>query len=664
MSDKIKKPIRQKLAVAAALLMGAIGVFISLFFPLRQAAQMKQSLKDKGLVVANMLASSAEAGLKFADASAIEEALKSLARVEEVQTALVFDGKGKRFAVYQEEKRGLIPESETTAKAGEAAGAHWSEINDLLILRTAVVSGKDTLGTIVLGISQSRLNADVSYSRMMAVGVGAILTFLGTLAFWLLATRIVKPIRQLQQVAQRVTEGDLNVAVNIRSGDEIQMLGESFQGLMEYLQAIALGAEALSNGDLTKEVKARSQKDVLSRNFGLAGSTLRKLISEVEGLIASAREGQLERRGDAQQFQGVYCGIVQGINDMLDAVVHPINEAAKVLDTVAAKNLKARIEGEYRGDYARIKTSLNLAVQNLGEALSQVATGAEQVTSAAGQISSGSQSLSSKANDQASSLQEVSGSLQEMASMTKQNAVNAKEARAMTEGAQSASERGVESMKRLSQSIDKIKSSSDATAKIVKTIDEIAFQTNLLALNAAVEAARAGDAGKGFAVVAEEVRNLAMRSAEAAKNTANLIEESVKNAESGVSLNQEVLKNLDEINAQIRKVSEVMAQIAVASNQQSQGVEQINHAVDQMNQVVQEVAANAEESASTATMLSTQSSQMLNMVQSFTIDAARGNGADKYPAWDITDAAKAHMPLPARSRRVTPAGKDFFLTAP
>src|SRR5204863_8178687 len=140
---------------------------------------------------------------------------------------------------------------------------------------------------------------------------------------------------------------------------------------------------------------------------------------------------------------------------------------------------------------------------------------------------------------QASSLEEISSSLQEVAAMARQNAANCKEARSIADTARKAAEHGFNQMERLSQSIEKIKTSADATAKIVKTIDEIAFQTNLLALNAAVEAARAGDAGKGFAVVAEEVRNLAMRSAEAAKNTANLIEESVKNVEGGVALNQE-----------------------------------------------------------------------------------------------------------------------------
>ena len=161
--------------------------------------------------------------------------------------------------------------------------------------------------------------------------------------------------------------------------------------------------------------------------------------------------------------------------------------------------------------------------------------------------------------EQASTLEEISSSLQEVGSMTRQNTANAQEARSLTESASGSTKKGVDCMGKLSDAIQRIKESSDETAKIIKTIDEIAFQTNLLALNAAVEAARAGDAGRGFAVVAEEMRNLAMRNADAAKNTANLIEGSVMNADSGVALNAEVLRSLTEIDQQVGKVSEVMS---------------------------------------------------------------------------------------------------------
>jgi methyl-accepting chemotaxis protein len=305
------------------------------------------------------------------------------------------------------------------------------------------------------------------------------------------------------------------------------------------------------------------------------------------------------------------------MNTTFEAVVAPFNETAAALEKLAGHDLTARVNGDYRGDFERIKQAMNTAGTSLAQALSQVASASQQITAVSGQISGSSQALSSSATAQASSLEEVSSSLQEMSSMTKQNASNAKEARSLSDGARGTAAKGVDSMKRLSEAINRIKASSDSTAKIVKTIDEIAFQTNLLALNAAVEAARAGDAGKGFAVVAEEVRNLAMRSAEAAKNTSNLIEESVKNAEGGVSINQEVLANLREINEQVNKVSEVMAEIASASDQQSQGIDQITTAVQQMSDMTQQNAANSEESAASALELDNLAHKMQKMVDAF-----------------------------------------------
>jgi methyl-accepting chemotaxis protein len=253
-------------------------------------------------------------------------------------------------------------------------------------------------------------------------------------------------------------------------------------------------------------------------------------------------------------------------------------------------------------------------VNALNQIISSLTTGSEQVFSAAGQVSSASQSLAEGATEQAAGLEETSSSLEEMASMTKQNADNAQQANTLATDARKAADTGSSSMSKMNEAIEEIQKSSDETAKIIKVIDEIAFQTNLLALNAAVEAARAGEAGKGFAVVAEEVRNLAMRSAEAAKNTSEMIEESVKNAKNGVDIAAEVGKVLDEIVGSIGKTSDLVGEIAAASQEQSQGIDQVNTSVNQMDKVTQQNAANAEESASASEELSAQAEQMNGIV--------------------------------------------------
>jgi methyl-accepting chemotaxis protein len=248
--------------------------------------------------------------------------------------------------------------------------------------------------------------------------------------------------------------------------------------------------------------------------------------------------------------------------------------------------------------------------------IASLSSGSGLIRSASERVASGSQSLSSGASEQASSLEETAASLEQLASMTKQNRDNAKLADTMATDTRNAVDHSRDAMERLGKTISLIKDSSDKTAKIIKTIDEIAFQTNLLALNAAVEAARAGDAGKGFAVVAEEVRSLAHRSAEAAKTTAALIEEAQKNAGDGVSVSGEVAKILARIVESTQKLTQLIGEVASASDEQTRGLEQIGQAMNHMDGLTQSNSASADESASASDELFAQSRELEEMVAS------------------------------------------------
>jgi methyl-accepting chemotaxis protein len=278
---------------------------------------------------------------------------------------------------------------------------------------------------------------------------------------------------------------------------------------------------------------------------------------------------------------------------------------------------------------------VRIPVRGLGVVVDGVASASSQVNSASAQLSSGASAMAEGASEQAASMEETSSTLEQMANSTATSARSAQEAQTLAMGARDLATEGGKTMTRMSAAIGEIKSSADKTARIVKTIDEIAFQTNLLALNAAVEAARAGDAGRGFAVVAEEVRNLAQRSAQAAKETSALIEDSQTRAEQGVKVSEEMGALLEKINQSVQKSADLIHGLAEASREQANSISQVNAAVSQMDTVTQSNAANAEQSAAASEELAAQASELGQLVaQMANIVGTSANGK--------TQAAQGH----------------------
>ena len=379
------------------------------------------------------------------------------------------------------------------------------------------------------------------------------------------------------------------------------------------------------------------------------------MVADAVMLVKASVEGKLNTRADASKHQGDYRKIVQGVNDMLDAVLEPINEAAGVLEKLSQRDLRVRVKGNYQGDHAKIKESVNATGEALHDALLRVAVAVDQVSSASGQIASSSQSVADGASQQASALEETSSSLESMSAMTKRSADNAMQANGLAQTAKGAATEGASAMEQMGTAMTKIRASAEGTSQIIKDINEIAFQTNLLALNAAVEAARAGEAGRGFAVVAEEVRSLALRSKEAAMKTEVLIKESVRQAEEGEITAKGVSSKLGEIVTGVTKVTDIVAEISASAKEQAGGIDQVNRAVTEMNKVTQQNAANSEESSSAAAELSSQSEELAAMIGAFqlarqTSSAGHHLGASK--------AEKRLAPVQRGPQRLNGNGKN------
>lgn len=303
----------------------------------------------------------------------------------------------------------------------------------------------------------------------------------------------------------------------------------------------------------------------------------------------------------------------------------PINQLVDVAEKIADGDLDVSIQAKTKDEIGTLSSAFERMSSNLNEVMTSFNTASEQVASGSRQVSASSMALSQGATEQASSIEELTASIEEISTQTSLNAQNASQANELAEAARENAIQGNQQMKEMLQAMEEINEASGNIFKIIKVIDEIAFQTNILALNAAVEAARAGQHGKGFAVVAEEVRNLAARSANAAKETTAMIEGSMKKVEGGTKIANDTAEALNKIVEGVSKATDLVAEIATASNEQALGINQINQGIMQVSSVVQTNSATSEESAAASEELSSQAELLRDQVSKFKLRRINGH---------------------------------------
>ncbi len=543
------------------------------------------------------------------------------------------------------------------------------------------------------------------FTAIMAISGGVLVLIVLALS-WVIGNRIARPLKQATAVAEGIANGKLDSHIGPQPHDEPGRLLEAMSGMQQQLHAVINGQREMARrhdggelsyridasafpgeyglmvqetnalvgshvqtlhdvldvvqqyavGDLSRDIaRYPGEKAAMTTTVDTVKANLGRINAEIKQLASAAAAGDFSRRGDAQRFDHDFRLMLENLNAMMAVSDDNLGKLSQLLSAIAEGDLTARMHGDYQGVFARMRDDANTTVAQLTQIVGQIQASASSITLAAGEIASGNSDLSRRTEQQAANLEETAASMEELTSTVRQNAEHARQANQLAIGAHGVASQGGEVVGQVVTTMSAIEASSKKIAEIISVIDGIAFQTNILALNAAVEAARAGEQGRGFAVVASEVRTLAQRSAAAAKEIKGLIDDSVGKVNDGSALVHKAGATMGEIVASVQRVTDIMAEISAASQEQSAGIEQVNQTVVQMDETTQQNAALVEEATAAARAMEDQAAQLADAVAIFRLDnqvsAAVKAVAERVESACITTVARPQptgTPAPVR----------------
>ncbi len=512
-----------------------------------------------------------------------------------------------------------------------------------------------------IDLSKEKLESEVTSIMSRTITFIIIGIIIGTIIFLFTFFRIIpeltKPVNKIKELLNLYSLGDFEQKMEIKSNDEFGQMAVMLNKLRDSQLEKIEAAEKIASGDLDHKINLLSEHDLLSKSFEKMIENLNKLAHEINFLTTASIKGNSSARGNIKVFSGGYKTIIQGMNDTLDAVYAPINEAIIVLEKIASGDLSVKITKEYSGDHERIKSSINYVTQSLGKTIRDVSQAVAAAASAANQISSSTEEMAAGAQEQSMQASEVAGAVEQMTKTifeTSKNTTIASEAsknsgKAAVEGGKVVEET-IQGMIRISnvvkqsaETVQELGKSSNEIGEIIQVIDDIADQTNLLALNAAIEAARAGEQGRGFAVVADEVRKLAERTSKATQEIAAMIKHIQKDTEGAVSsmhqgtkevengkvLAEKAGQSLRDIISGAEHVVDIVSQVAAASEQQSRASEQITKNIELITNVTKQSATGVRQIAHAAEELNQLTNNLQSLISKFKVDSTNKYTSDE-----------------------------------